>query len=321
MSIINGLDLQWKSAVPQTQVYAVGDVRPVINSCANTVVRIPRVEYGIGALSEGGAAQLGEGIVYRGRTAITPAGKDAGTKLVYHPNSDSVTTPFFLGWSGRHAAHGRFLTPATLRELYDEILRQGAAKLRLDQASIVLVEIIGYLYPEDIHDRALRKRVDIGNRVITSPENQYDYFNAEIISTDLKRLSHPLTQPFPMAGVGIGYSPGYEHAKLKQLDEAVFYSPPDFGAARASAEGSTKTHTHALGWRNSEALLELLQQMDHRAEMEDVLGSMDLIVDKQLLPSQPSYIVHLDEWSRFSRGVVRVFSAPVDQIQLLPIEN
>lgn len=319
MSFINGLHLQWKTEVPQTQVYAVGDVRPVINSCANTVVRIPRVEYGIGALSDQGPAELGEGIVYRGRTAITPAGKDAGTELVYYPDSDNIATPFFLGWNGQPAANGRFLMPATLRELYDEMLRQGAANLHHNQASIVLVEIIGCLYPEDIHDRALRKRVDIGNRVITSPENQYDYFNAEIINADLKRISHPLTQPFPLAAVGIGYFPGYEHAKLKQLDESVFYSPPDFGTARDLAVGSTKTHTHALGWRNSDALLELLQQMDQRPDMEGLLDSMEMIINKQLLPSQPSYVVHLDEWSRFSRGVVRVFCAPVDQIQLLPL--
>ncbi|NJC95321.1 MAG: hypothetical protein FIB03_03110 [Anaerolineae bacterium] len=319
MSSFYGLDLQWSAITPETEVYAVGDVRPVINSCANAVVRIPRVEYGLGALSDRGPAELGEGIVYRGQAALTPAGNDAGVALDYHARLDEIVTPCFLGWNGRPMAQGRFLKPATLRDLYDEILHQSRASLDEKQASLVFVEVIGCLYPGEIHDRALRKRVDVGNRIITSAENQYDYFNAQVISADLKRISHPATLPFPLACVGVGYSPGYEDEKLKQLDQAVFYSPPNFGTPGDTVSGSIKTHTHALGWLDSNPLLELLQHMEERSDMEGVWDRIDTVVNRKFLPSKPTYVVHLDEWSRFSRGIVRVFSTPIEKIQFTPV--
>lgn len=296
--------IKWETLNP-VHLFAVGDVRPVINSVATRLWSIPTVTHGLGALTKSGPDMAGEGMILHHLVGMTPPLPDIGIEI---GERATVSTPFFVGWQGSATAQGWFKAGegVMLSSIYETAFQE--ARSRFGDTYIVLVEIVGLLPIKQIQDRALKKPVHRGNVLITSAEYQDDYFRAEIIRQDLIRRQLVETELFPLAIVGIGYLPGGMHPSLERLDQAVFYKPPTLGKEIAT-QRLIKTHSHAMGWRDGSALSRIL------GENPDDPNSSGLRLEQWLNhASMPDYVVHLDEWSHLQQGHVRLFIAQPDDI-------
>ena len=306
--------LEWKPEIQPLLVFGVGDVRPVLNSRVASLLPLPDIRYGLGVLTSSGADKVGEGIVFRHRVGITPPTPNAGIELEYHTSGKNITTPFCLGWKGESTAQGWFNADGrtTLHNIYQTLFQE--VRSRFDEIYVVLIEIVGLLPIEHIYDRALKKPVNQGNVLITSPEHRNEYFRAETIRQELNNEEASGSILFPLAIVGIGYFPGSDHPSLKRLEMSVFYAPPIFGKETHQVDSPIKTHNHAIGWKDT-ALLRLLSDT---SKHEKAITSTDLDLQiEQTASLKPDYIVHIDEWSQVHSGYLQVFVATSDTISFL----
>ena len=303
--------LEWKSEIQPLLVFSVGDILPVLNSRVSSLLPLPAIRYGLGVLTSSGPDMVGEGIVFRHRIGITPPTPNAGIELEYHTSGQNIATPFCLGWKGESTAQGWFKADdvTTLLSIYQMLFQE--VRSRFEDIFVVLIEIVGLLPIEQIYDRALKKPVNQGNVLITSPEHQNDYFRAEMIRQDLNIQNTAGTKLFPLAIVGIGYFPGSVHPSLKRLETAVFYAPPTLGKVTQQVNSPIKTHSHAIGWKDT-ALFQLLLSTS-KQEKAIMRTDFDLLID-QIASLKPDYIVHLDEWSQLYSGYLQVFVATSDAI-------
>jgi len=303
--------LEWKSEIQPLQVFGVGDVIPVLNSRVSSLFPLPVMRYGLGVLTSSGVDMVGEGIVFRHRIGITPPTPNAGIELEYHTSGQNIATPFCLGWKGESTAHGWFKTDGrtTLLAIYETLFQE--VRSRFEGINVVLIELVGLLPIDQIYDRALKKPVNQGNVLITSPEHRNEYFRAEMIRQDLNTQKASGTKLFPLAIVGIGYLPGSVHPSLKRLETAVFYAPPTLSKVPHQMNSPIKTHSHAIGWKDN-GLFQLLLNTS-KQEKGISRTDFDLLID-QTASLQPDYIVHLDEWSQLYSGYLQVFIATSDAI-------
>jgi hypothetical protein len=309
------LSLEWNHQASDARVYAIGNVQPVIYSRVDQVTRLPEVSYGLGALTVQGSAEVGEGIIVRGKTAITPPVIDAGVRLIYRHSLDTVSTPFCLGWTGEPVARGTFQGRPQIgvREIFQEIFRQAAG-----HTQIVLVELIALARPKDIHDRALQKPVHTGNVLITSPEYAVDYFRSNIIRQE---LSHQENETIPLVVIGTGFLPGEKGKGAKEFEQAVFYQPPQLNLSQPITPLSPlKTHSHAMGWRNQGHLHWLLAHLPENSQLAANYEAIDQEISV-LVESPPDYMVHLDEWSELITGTIQVFTASPEQLHFIPVNT
>ena len=303
--------LDWKSEIQPLHVLGVGDLIEVLNSRVSSLVPLPAVRYGLGVLTSSGADMVGEGIVFRHHIGITPPTPNAGIELEYHTSGQNITTPFCFGWEGEATAYGWFKADSrtTLLGIYEMLFQE--VRSRFEGINVVLIEFVGLLPINQIYDRALKKPVNQGSVLITSTKHQNDYFRAEMIRQDLNTQYTAGTKLFPLAIVGIGYFPGSVHPSVKRLETAVFYAPPTLGKVTQQVNSPIKTHSHAIGWKDT-ALFQLLLSKS-KQEKAIMRTDFDLLID-QIASLKPDYIVHLDEWSQLYSGYLQVFVATSDAI-------
>lgn len=291
------MNLEWTTFPPDVKLIVAGDVRPVINSHASRMTRIPMATHGFGALSIHGPDEAGEGMVWRGITGATTPWEN--TEVVLGPQ-DQFSTPFFVGWDGVPAAQGSFSAAgSTLRELYERLFEAIPAQYPPDSTSIILLEITGVAKAGHIHDRALKKPVHEGNTLITARPSEY--FSFRIIQEDLNRRGRPPEQSVHLAIVGAGYKPGENSPSLQAFAETVFYEPPRIGDVSVAEgfsgsprindeERKIKTHSHMMGWREAG-------------------------IFQKPIETKPDYILHLDEWSQIASGKLRAFMPSLESIE------
>lgn len=299
----------------ETEIFFVGNVQDVIFSRAKNTIRLPRLFNGFGACGTNNPATVGEGIIFRGCTAGTPANPLAGINIDYHIQLDEIYTPFFVGWNGSPSFIINFIseTGITLNQLYQDIFSKIQRLESSENFEYVFLEIIGLFNPTDIFDRALQKRVDNGNVLTTLPENAGKFFKSRIIYSDLVSRNVSTAKLFPLFISGAGYF-CKDSVELQPLRETVFYMPPqqmektEINASDSDIE-KVLTHNHALGWRGGESTAENLlssicagvQSADNAQTVEDSVN--------ELLKYEPDYLVHLDDWSILKAATVKVFLA------------
>jgi len=226
-------------------------------------------------------------MVWRGRAGGTPP---LDNPKVATGALDRFSTPFFLGWHGEPAAQGSFTAEGnTLRELYERLFEEIPANYPPENASLLLLEILGTAHAGHIHDRALKKSVHEGDTLVTARPSEY--FNFHIVQDDLERAGHPPKGSLVLAIVGAGYRPDGESATMQQFEQRVFYEPPRVDDAPVMSTdqviGKIKTHSHMMAWPNASPA------------------------------DPPDFILHLDEWSRIAGGSLRVFAASPEMIEFV----
>jgi hypothetical protein len=309
--------MSWREKPAESKVYVTGDIRQVIYSRADVLFEVPPTTHGLGALSAHGVKDAGEGIAFRGRTVLTPPNSDAGTRLTLFETLEGIAAPFFIGWTGEAAGVGRFHSEEgiSLYEIYESLFEQAGGVYAGSATPLVFTEIVGLLRPRDIHDRALMRSVDTGNVLTTSPEYASEYYKTRIILGDLLERGLSTEEPVAVCLVGAGYDPQLAAGPFRDSCSLIFYTPPALaGAPSAQEPARIKTHSHALGWRGQPALRELLLSDAPRDASELATPEFDERLASSLPATTPDYIVHLDDWSVFMAGVVRVFITPADKI-------
>lgn len=311
------IDVAWRERPPEATVYVAGDIRRVIYSRADVLYEVPRVTNGLGALSARGPESAGEGIVFRGQTVLTPPDSNAGTRLSLVETGGGISTPFFIGWTGEAAGTGRFHRPEgiSLYEIYESLLDQVNSVFAPRAHPLVFTEIIGLLRPRDIHDRALMKPVNAGDVLTTSPEHAPAYFKTKVISGDLNARGLSTDEPIPLCLVGAGYDPRLAADSFRDSGSLIFYTPPALAGAPSPHEPARiKTHSHALGWRRRPELNALILSAAENDDSGAAAPGPGATAGLPLPAGPPDYVVHLDDWSVFRAGVVRVFITPPDTI-------
>jgi hypothetical protein len=314
---MKSIEMSWRERPAASAAYVTGDIRRVIYSRADVLYEVPPVTNGLGALSVRGPQDAGEGIVFRGQTVLTSPNSDAGTRLSLLETRKGIAAPFFIGWTGEASGVGKFHSPEgiSLYEIYESLLGQVNSVFAEHANPLVFAEIVGLLRPRDIHDRALMKPVNTGDVLTTSPEYAPEYYKTKIISDDLDKHGLSADELIPLCLVGAGYDPQLAAESFRDSGSLIFYTPPTLAGSPSPQEpGAIKTHSHALGWRRQPELNALLLS----ATVKEVAGPTTPESDEwEALPvpaTTPDYIVHLDDWSVFTAGVVRVFVTPPDKI-------
>jgi hypothetical protein len=321
--MIHDLALDWQNDAPPLETFVIGDVQAVLQCRADRLGALPTtVTHGIGALSTGDPAEVGEGIVLRGWTGATPPTAQAGTAFSYHPTTEQIATPFFIGWAGSPIAQGRVAGSAamTLREVYATVFEQLWSRPNMAAAPVIFLELIGLFSVAEIYDRALKAPVNIDHVLITDAEHAPHYFTFKIIQHDLHARNASPDQLLPLAVVGAGFNPQERAPDLRRFERAAFYEPPRAaGAVQQEAASCMKTHSHALGWRAAPTLYAQLTQAARRADWYAPLHELDNVVLPELLQSPPDYVVHLDEWSQMVGGLIRVFVPTPNDITFVAV--
>jgi hypothetical protein len=305
------LALDWQDDAPPLDTWVIGDVQAVLQSRADRLGALPAVvTHGLGALSAGAPAAAGEGIVLRGWTGVTPPTAQAGTAFTYHPTTEQVSTPFFMGWAGAAIARGRLAGDAavTLRQVYEAIFERLWARPAMAATPVIFLELLGLFPATEIYDRALQAPVHADHVLITDAAHAPHYFTFKIIQHDLHARNVAPDQLLPLAVVGAGFNPQTAAPELRRFERAAFYAPPQTteGVQHEGASG-LKTHSHAIGWRAAPALHAQLTHAARQPDWRAALHELDSVVLPELLEAPPDYVVHLDEWSRLVVGVFRVF--------------
>jgi hypothetical protein len=309
--------------VKETEVFFIGDVRDVIFSRAKNTVRLPHLFNGFGACGMKNPATTGEGIIFRGCVAGTPPAQHAGVSINYRIQPEETYTPFFVGWNGSHSFVVNFIseTGITLNELYRNIFLKLGELKPAQNFEYIFLEIIGFLSPKDIFDRALQKRVDKANVLTTLTENAGQFFKTRIIYDDLSRRNISTEKLFLLCITGAGYLSKDSVSKPLPVGETVFYVPPQKMEKPSTNDADTNrenvlTHNHTIGWRGENPVTESLLSSIH-AGIQSAHGSetVENSVNK-LLKYKPDYLVHLDDWSVLKAAAVKVFLAASDYFNI-----
>lgn len=305
------LTLAWQDDAPPLETCVIGDVQDVLQSRADRLGALPAVvTHGLGALSASDPAGVGEGIVLRGWTGVTPPTAQAGSAFSYHPTTERVSTPFFMGWAGAPIAHGRIASAGavTLRQVYEAAFEQLWARPVMAATPVIFLELIGLFPVTEIYDRALKAPVHKDHVLITDAAHATHYFTFKIIQRDLHERNASPDQLLPLAVVGAGFNPQNSTPELLRFERAAFYAPPqEAGIVQQERASGLKTHSHAMGWRAAPALHAQLTHVARQSDWHAPLHELDSVVLPELLQSPPDYVVHLDEWSQMLGGVIRVF--------------
>lgn len=305
------LSLNWHINNLALDIYIIGDVRSVLNSSADKLIKLNDVRYGLGALSIDCPATTGEGIVFRGYSAITPPTEKAGLLFTYQSTLNNLLTPFFVGWSGIPIATGNILQEQTLQEVYENVFTS-LFNTFPELLPFVCLEIIGLASANQIYDRALKTRIDKGNTLITSKDNSEKYFSFQIIQNDMARNGCSSEQLVYLNITGVGFATNLKTEPLQKIQECIFYEPPKpLETSQVSKEVKPiKSHSHALGWKINPFPQNNFGKFDENSFWGREWQYVDEILLSRTLNSRPDYIVHLDAWTQIKVGFVRVFATP-----------
>lgn len=287
------LKINWREEIPETKAYAVGDVRRVIQSRANLLLKVPSVTHGLGAISTLEPKDSGEGIVFRDFTFTTLPDENAGINVNQSNSSNDTLTPFFVGWKGKPAGNLKVSEQKgiTLYEIYKSALEQAKDFFYSDNYfPTVFLEIIGCFRPKEIHDRALMFPVDKGNVLTTSDKYANKYYRKNIISEDMKKRKLSLTKPIVLCLSGVGFDLNFASETTDVFKQKIFYTPPSNSNIKSPEKKKQFiTHSHAFGWRSQ----------------TNVTSDFDDLNLFSLMP--PDYIVHIDDWSLLIQGEINIF--------------